>query len=113
MSIPSEIAVIIERLNQELSQIEQEATEGLNTVRVRLEHFPENAALIQVFAILNNYILFVEISRRRIDYARIVLLSETMTNEQIQEAGETLSELLGRVLEAKVIVSRIKNRLDN
>ncbi len=36
-----------------------------------------------------------------------------MTNEQIQEAGETLSELLGRVLEAKVIVSRIKNRLDN
>ncbi len=42
MSIPSEIAVIIERLNQELSQIEQEATEGLNTVRFRLEYFPEN-----------------------------------------------------------------------
>jgi hypothetical protein len=68
---------------------------------------------MQIFAILSNHILFVEISKRRIDYASILLLSATVANEQIQEVGETLSELLGRVLEAKVIVSQIKNRLDN
>lgn len=113
MPIPSEIVAIVERLNRELAQIERETTEGLNTVRARLKSFPENEALMQIFVILSNHILFVEVSKRRIDYASIVLLSETITDEQIQEAGETLSELLGRVLEAKVIVSAIKNRLDN
>ena len=113
MSIPSEIEKIIERLNQELEIIERDATFGLNLIRNRLERFPDNQALIQLFATIGNYIVFVEISRRRIDYANIVLLAEVITDEQIQEIGQTLSELLGRVLEAKVIVSNIKNRLNS
>lgn len=36
MAIPSEITALIERLKQQLNQIEQEATEGLNLARVRL-----------------------------------------------------------------------------
>lgn len=46
MAIPSEITALIERLNQELDQISQEATEGLNIVRSGLFRFPDNALLI-------------------------------------------------------------------
>lgn len=36
MAIPSEISTLIDRLNQELDQTEQEATEGLNTNKFAL-----------------------------------------------------------------------------
>lgn len=68
MPIPSKIAELIERLHQELNQIEQEVTEGLNLAKLRLDSHPDNSSLIQTFAILGNYLVFVEISRRRIDY---------------------------------------------
>lgn len=50
----------------------------------------------------------MEISRRRIDYSRVILVSESVTKIQIQEIGEILSELLGRALEAKIVVNKIK-----
>lgn len=87
MAIPPQIAALIERLNQELDQIEQEAIEGLNFVRRKLSSFPDNALLIQVFAYLNNFILFVETSRRRIEYSQVILATDIATNEQIQEIG--------------------------
>ena len=113
MAIPPQIAALIERLNQELDQIEQEAIEGLNFVRRKLSSFPDNALLIQVFAYLNNFILFVETSRRRIEYSQVILATDIATNEQIQEIGENLATLLGSTLEAKVDVSRIITRLEN
>ncbi|MDJ0713952.1 MAG: hypothetical protein QNJ54_07005 [Prochloraceae cyanobacterium] len=39
MTIPTELSVIITTLNQELNQIEQEATRGLNLVRELLPQF--------------------------------------------------------------------------
>jgi hypothetical protein len=34
-----------------------------------------------------------------------------LSDDELQEAGEDLSEQLGRVLEAKIIVNNIKERL--
>jgi hypothetical protein len=113
MTIPSEIIALIERLNNELNQMDREATEGLNRARLKLGVYPDNNVLIQLFATLNNYVLFGEIVRRRIDYSRLILATDTVTNEQIQEIGEDLSELLGRVLEGKIIVNRAKSQLEN
>ena len=113
MPIPSEMTALIERLNQELDRSEQSAIEGLNLARVRLGRFPDNAILIQLFAYLNNVMLFVEISRRRIEYSSIILATDTATGEQIQEIGENLASLLGATLETKEGVSRVKNRLEN
>lgn len=112
MPIPSEISALIDRLNQELNLVEQEATAALSLVRLRLDRFPTNPVLIQLFATLNNYILFVETSRRRIESIRLVLGSDTVPSAQIQEAGEDLARL-GQVLEAKIVVNRAKSRLEN
>lgn len=57
--------------------------------------------------------LFVEITKRRIEYDRLLLASDNITERQIQESGEDLSEQLGRVLDTKIAVSRVKNRLEN
>lgn len=43
MAIPSEIQALIDRLNQELNETEQEATEGLSLTRQNLSRFPDNA----------------------------------------------------------------------
>jgi hypothetical protein len=113
MPIPSELNALIERLNQELDIIEQEATAGLNLVRVKLERFPNNFLLIQMFASFNTALFFVDTQRRQIE-ARIEYLSRKVsTNEQIQEAGEDLAIELGRVLESKIMVKGIKARLEN
>jgi hypothetical protein len=64
MTIPPEISVLIDRLNQELDWAEQEATEGLNLARAALSRFPNNALLIQFFAYFNSVLLFVETYKR-------------------------------------------------
>jgi hypothetical protein len=113
MTIPKEVDALIERLNSELNQVEQGGTEGLNLVRVRLNIFQDNAILIQLFANLNNVLLFAEIARRRISYSSAILATGKVTDEQVREIAEDLSEQLGRVLEAKVAVNRIRERLGN
>ena len=111
MTIPAEINALIERLNNELNQMDREATEGRILARVILSRFPDNFSLIQLFATLNNHLVFVQISRRRIEYYGIILETGTATEQQVQEAGEDLSELLGRALDAKIVVNRIKTGL--
>ena len=114
MPIPSEINALIERLNQELTQIEQEATDGLTLARVSLERFADNATLIQMFAFLNSSIFLVNTQRRRIQtIVENLSATDIATDEQIQEAGEELETELGRVVETKIVVSRIKTRLEN
>ncbi len=113
MPIPSEISNLVEQLQGELTQIDQETTAALEITRSLLDHYPNNSYFISIFATLSNYLVFVEISRRRIDYTTVIIASETVTDIAIREAGETLSELLGRVLEAKIVVNTIKSRLEN
>ncbi|MCL1466264.1 hypothetical protein [Argonema galeatum] len=113
ITIPSEIQALIDRLNQELAQIEREATEGLNLARPILSRFPDNVILIGSFATLNNALFFVDNSRRRIQITVESISPENVPASVIQEAGEDLAELQGRIMEAKIRVSRIVNRLEN
>ena len=113
MPIPSEITASIERLNQQLDQIERQATEGLALARVTLKRFSNNDTLIQMLAFLNSASLYVDTERRRIQTI-VENLSETdITDEEIQEAGEELATKLGRVVETKIRVVKLKNRLEN
>jgi hypothetical protein len=113
MPVPPKIANLIEQLHQEINQTEQAVTEGLQIARLKLNNYPDNSFLIQIYASLSNYLVFIEISRRRIDYSQVIVASEAVAETQIQEVGEMLSEILGRVLEAKIVVNRIKARLES
>ncbi|MFB2920324.1 MULTISPECIES: hypothetical protein [Aerosakkonema] len=113
MPIPSEILALIDRLNQELEQTERDATEGLSLARQRLSRFPDNIVLTQFFAALSNILLFVEIYRGRIQSIVDRISPENVPNEIIQEAGEDLGIILGRVLEVKINANRLKTRLEN
>jgi hypothetical protein len=110
MSIPSELEMLIERLAQELIFVEEETTKGINLLRPLLSRFPENLRLIRFFSLLNNILLFVEISRRRIQ-AIIERVSINVTPAEIQESGQDLSSLLGQVLDTKTEVSQIMDAL--
>lgn len=66
-----------------------------------------------MFAFLNTAIFFVETSRRKIPtIVENISTSDINTEEKIQEAGEELATELGRTLETKTTVSRIKTRLE-
>lgn len=111
MPIPSNIQALIDRLNQELDEIEEESAEGINLVQTLLSSFPNNIILIQFFASFSNTLLFVEISRRRIQITINRLLSANVSDEEIQEVGEDLGTELGKALEAKISIRNIINRL--
>jgi hypothetical protein len=69
MTIPATITILVERLNYELNQIEQEAIEALELVRINLERFPNNFTLVQLYAFLNTSLFFV--ANFRLDLASI------------------------------------------
>jgi len=114
MSESSEITSLVERLQQELRLIDREANAGINLAREFLDCFPENARFIQIFAVFNSAILFAETQRRRIQsIVENLSAINTVTKEEFQEAGEDLSAELGRILETKMRVSNLKNRLES
>jgi hypothetical protein len=107
MFIPPQLQSLIEQLNEQITEIEQEATEGLNILRRVMSQFPESVILVQYFAYLNTLLLFVETSRRQIETITATLLSGDVPIEVIQETGEDLGTLLGRTIEVKMRVERI------
>ncbi len=111
MSIPSEITVVITQLQQELKQIQAQTTQGLTLVRSLMILFPDNETLNQFFAYFNTVLFFVIDSERRIQITQEHLTANIAT-ETIQEAGEDLSNLLGRVLETRIKVEGILKRLE-
>ncbi len=114
MTIPSEIAVLVERLNRELNEIEQVATEGLRLANLILESFPNNFVIVQLFGFLNSSLFFVGISRQKIENNLEYLSATDVLNEdRIQEVGQDLAIELGRILETKIAVIQIKTRLEN
>jgi hypothetical protein len=77
-------------------------------VRTRITLFPDNIISIQLFALLNNYALFSENNRRRTqETIRHISTDKTLSSTDIEEAGEDLSEQLGRSLEAKIVVENV------
>jgi vacuolar-type H+-ATPase catalytic subunit A/Vma1 len=114
MLIPSEILVLVEQLNEELNFIEQVIVIALDLARALLRRFPNNETFVQFFAYLSSTLLLVETDRRQI--RRIIEgLSELdeITDDIVQDVGETLAAELGRIIEAKLVVSQIKSRLEN
>lgn len=112
MSIPSEIIAIIERLNQEFNQTEREITDALNIVRRNLSFFPNNVIMTQYFAYLNTVLFSVETYKRQVQAIVEIISATDVPTEVIQEAGEDLGNLLGRVIESKIAVRRIISRLE-
>ncbi len=112
MTIPPEILGLVEQLTQELDCIEQQANEGLVLARQLLERFPNNARLIGLSANVGNGLFFVDSFRNRIESIIGRISGINVSIDAIEEAGEELSEIWGRILECKIIVSRSVNILE-
>ena len=113
MAIPPEISNILLRLNQELTTIEENATRGLSILGAALDIFPNNNILVQFFASLNNILFMAENYKRQIQTIVERISPDHVRTEVVQDAGEELGDLLGRVLEAKIGMERIIDRLEN
>jgi hypothetical protein len=113
MAIPPEISNIIARLNQELTTIEQDATRGMSLLNSALDLFPNNNILVQFFAFLNNILFMADSYKRQIQTIVDRISPDDVPTEVVQDAGEELGNLLGRVLEAKIGMERILDRLEN
>lgn len=114
MTLPSKLDKLVERLSNELNNLNLELYQSIEIVREKIILFPDNIILIQLFSTLNNYAMFAENTKRQIqETIQYLAVKEIPSKEDIQEAGEDLSEQLGRILEAKVVVSNIKIRLEN
>jgi predicted ATP-grasp superfamily ATP-dependent carboligase len=111
MTIPPEIQELIDRLNQELLEIDQIATEGLNRVSALLSRFLNNAILIQYLAFFNTAQFFRVTALQQLQ-STTETLSQTDSTEIIVAAGEDLSFLLGKVLEVKLKLERLMARLE-
>jgi len=97
---------LVNQLNQKLDQIEAEARWGISASQLLLVRFPNNASLIGLFTTLNNALFFVDNFRRQIQTTVEKISLTNVSVETVQEAGEDLSEFLGLVLDAKIMVSR-------
>ena len=111
MSITPEIKALVDRLNQELGEIEQEATEGENLLRQLMSLFSNNASLIQFFAYFQTTRFFVVNARRRIRETMEKLSARQIDPIVLTESGEDLATLLGEVIETKIRSRNLLNRL--
>jgi excinuclease UvrABC helicase subunit UvrB len=113
MNLPSNFNTLFERFSNELDNLDLELLRAIELVRERIALFPDNIASVQLFATLSNYALFAENTRRRIqETLQYLRISENLSEQAIQEIGEDLSEQLGRLLEAKIVVGNIRIRLE-
>ena len=113
MTIPPEILSLVEQLIQELDRIEQQANEGLAIASQLLERFPDNQKLIGLSANVGNGLFFVSNFRNRIESIIRRISGINVSIDAIEEAGEELSEIWGRILECKMIVSRSVDILED
>ena len=113
MSITPEIEALVDRLNEELREIEQEAIEGENLLRQLMSLFSNNASLIQFFAYFQTTRFFVVNARRRIRETIEKLSAQQIDPQVMTESGEDLAALLGEVIETKIKSRNLLNRLRN
>ena len=113
MVLPPDIIALVERLNQELDQIEQNVEKGLGLVRIPLSRFPENTILVQFFVYLSNVEFFIDNYRRRIQKTLEMISGIDLSDHEMNEVGEELAAMLGVVFEIKVRVERIIGRLSD
>jgi hypothetical protein len=113
MTIPPEISRLVEQLTDELNRIEQQANKGLALASQLLQRFPNNARLIGLSANIGNGLFFVSSFRDRIKRIIGGISGSNVSIEAIQAAGEVLSELWGRILECKMMVSKSVSILED
>ncbi|MEL7408683.1 MAG: restriction endonuclease subunit S, partial [Cyanobacteria bacterium J06558_2] len=90
MTLYSNINALIERLNHELENLESELSQSIELIRARINLFPENLILIQLFATFNNYILFAGNTRRKVNEIERYLNKKDLSDDELQEAGGDL-----------------------
>ena len=113
-TLPSNLNRLVKQVYDELNELDNELAQAIELIRERMRLFPDNIISIQIFAILNNYLLFADNTRRRMQATvQYITMEDELSYEDIQEAGEDFSEQLGRVLEAKIVVNGIRIRLEN
>ncbi|GFE69830.1 hypothetical protein [Chroococcus sp. FPU101] len=78
-----------------------------------LSHFSNNAKLLGITATLTNALFLVSNFRKRIAFIVTRLDTADIADETIQEAGEDLSEFLGRILESKISVDQAVGILED
>ncbi|GCL50231.1 hypothetical protein NIES3804_17980 [Microcystis aeruginosa NIES-3804] len=113
ISIPPKIQILINQLDRQLNEIEQQAAQGINLLRSLLSYFPENVILMQYFAYLNTILFFLETARRQIQTTIDTISDEDVPRELIQEAGEDLGMLQGKIIEEKIRLQRLIDFLGN
>lgn len=113
MSIPPEIIELVDRLTDELNYIERQANMGLALASRLLERFPNNATLIGLSANVGNILFFVSSFRNRLDRIIGEISGNNISIMVMQEAGEELSEMWGRVQECKIMLSRSVSVLED
>ena len=113
MTIPPEISRLVEQLTDELDRIEQQANMGLALASQLLERFPNNVTLISLSANVGNGLFFVDSFRSRIKRIIGEISGNGVSIEAIQQAGQDLSEMWGRIFECKMTVSRSVSILED
>jgi len=107
MTIPDDLNNLIERLNQELSTIEQVSIEGIDLLRTALRSYPDNIALTELFAFLSANLFYAQRTKAAIGER----LSYSPNSEDIQEIGEDFAMELGRAIETKIKIIYITESL--
>lgn len=113
MPIPPEIEALIDQINRELDELDLMETRGLNSLRRVISLFPENAILTRYFGILNSIQLFTRNARNEIQLLTELVSQPNAPFEVVQECGEDLGTLQGRVIELKEQIRGILNFLEN
>jgi GTP1/Obg family GTP-binding protein len=111
MDIPASLQAIIDRLKQELHEIETSTQHGLEILKQLLEMFPNNDILVQFYSYLSNALFLVDIYQKRIGLNEKLVL-ETTDEEIVKKVAEELGDLLGRTVESRIGVELIVNRLE-
>lgn len=111
--MPPEIEALINQLNRELHELEAEANQGVELTQRFLRQFPDNPFLIKCFAKFNNYLFFASSMKRQVEVIAKILRVKSISTTALQENGEYLSSILGRVYEAKNALDQLKRELEN
>jgi len=113
MSIPPQLSALINQVNQELNQLEEEATQALALIRPYMSALPGNPSLVQAFSTLNNAQFLVLVRRSQIERLVDRISPECIPEDIIQDTGEDLSTFLGEIFELREIINNIKRRLED
>lgn len=112
MAIPPDLQSTIDRLDDELRQLDRLTLEGIQKLRPILDNFPNSDLLVSFFASFNNVVFLVQLYRRRVQTLVDLLSENRVTMEDVQEIGEELGDLLGRAIETKIVLENTIRRIE-